>query len=163
MPFYRFQIDSPLATQAVLLRVRGLMRESPSILQAIKESFGKRPQGGPPFIGTLDGTTFKMRRDIRYRNSFLPQVHGNVISAPAGSRILVRMNLHPLIAAFILFWLGAVGVGAVAAFMSESRSIQSVLIPAGMFMFGIVLTAGGFYPEAVKARRLLEQRIATGA
>jgi hypothetical protein len=160
MPFYRFQIDSPLTMQAVLLRVRGLMREAPSFVQSIKESFGRRPEEGPPFIGTIDGAAFHMRRDIRYRNSFLPRVHGSVISAPAGARVLVTMHLHPVVAAFMLFWLGAVGVGAVVAFTSQTTSIQSVLIPAGMFIFGIVVTVGGFYPEAVKARRLLEQGIA---
>ncbi|WP_431095317.1 hypothetical protein [Polaromonas aquatica] len=163
MPFYRFQIDSPFATRAVLLRVRGLMRESPSFFQSIKESFEKRPQEGPPFVGNVNGTVFKMRRDIRYRNSFLPRVHGSVISIPAGSRIFVRMHLHPLVVVFLLVWLGGVGVGALNAFISENRSLQSVLAPAGMFLFGILLTLGGFFPEAFKARRLLEQGIAPGA
>jgi hypothetical protein len=32
-----------------------------------------------------------------------------------------------------------------------------------MFLFGLALIVGGFFPEAVKARRLLEQGFASGA
>jgi hypothetical protein len=138
------------------------MREEPSFVQSLKESFGKRSEESSPFIGSMDETTFHMRRDIHYRNSFLPQVHGSVKSLPTGARVLVTMYLHPVVAVFMLFWLGAVGVGAVAVIASQSGGAQPVLILTGMFMFGIALTAGGFYPEAVKARRLLEQGIARG-
>jgi hypothetical protein len=159
MPFYRFHIESPLTTQTVLLRVRALVREAPGFWQSVKESFGRRPEGSPPFIGKVEGFTFRMHRDIRYRNSFLPQVRGSVVSTPVGTRVLITMYLHPLVAAFMLFWLGVVGIGALTAFITQRESIDSALIPAGMFLFGIALTVGGFYPEAFKARRLLEQGI----
>ena len=163
MPFYRCQIDSPVAAQAVLLRMRGLMREAPGFVQSVKESFCRRPEGSPPFIGSVDGTKFHIRRDIRYRNSFLPLIRGSVTATPKGARVLITMHLHPLVAAFMVFWLGAVGVGAIGIFASQNGGSQSGLIPTGMFMFGVVLTVGGFYPEAVKARHLLEQGIARSA
>jgi hypothetical protein len=161
MPFYRFQIESPLPTQTVLLRIRTLVREKPGFWQSIKESFGGRPAGSPPFIGKVEGDAFLMSRDIRYRNSFLPQVRGSVVSTSRGSRVLITMYLHPLVAVFMLFWLGGIGAGALAAFNAQNGSIGPALIPAGMFLFGIVLTVGAFYPEAFKARRLLEQSIGT--
>jgi hypothetical protein len=159
MPFYRFQIDSPLPAQTVLLRIRTLVREKPGFWQSIKESFGARPDNSPPFIGKIDGDTFRMYRDIRYRNSFLPQVRGSVVSTSRGSRVLITMYLHSLVAVFVLFWLGGVGAGALAAFNAQNGNTGFGLIPAGMFLFGIVLTVAGFYPEALKARRLLEQSI----
>jgi hypothetical protein len=42
-------------------------------------------------------------------------------------------------------------------------NFQAALIPFGMFLFGIALTLGGFYPEALKARRLLEQNLGVSA
>ena len=66
------------------------------------------------------------------------------------------MSLHPLVLVFMLFWLGIVGLGAAAA-LRRGEGGMGTLIPMGMFVFGVALTLGGFYPEAIKARRLLEQ------
>src|SRR5262245_58927278 len=158
MPIYRFQIHSHLTTQAVLERVKTLGREAPGFPQLLKESFGVRPDGAPPFIGKVEGSEFKCYRDIRYRNSFLPRITGRVDADVDGAKIDVVMYLHPFVLVFMLFWLGAVGVGAVAAFRQADVGAVS-LVPDGMFVFGVVLTIGGFYPEAIKARRLLEQHI----
>ena len=67
------------------------------------------------------------------------------------------MNLHPLVLAFILFWLG--GVGSAAITMLRRGKASEALIPLGMFAFGVALTLGGFYPEAIKARRILEKQL----
>jgi hypothetical protein len=68
------------------------------------------------------------------------------------------MYLHPVVLVFMLFWLGGVGLGAAAA-LREGDGGAGTLVPMGMFAFGVALTLGGFYPEAAKARRLLEQHI----
>ena len=163
MPFYRYELVSTLQPETVLRRVGTLVREAPGFLQSVKESFWKRPEDAPPFIGKIEGNAFRMHRNIRYRNSFLPQVRGSVVSTPVGTTLRITMHLHPVAAVFMLVWLGAVATGALAAFTSQCESIASALIPAGMLVFGIALTVGGFYPEAFKARRLLEQAVGTGA
>ncbi len=157
MPFYSCQIESPLTSEAALLRVRGIVREAPGLIQSIKESFGGLTESSPPFIGAVDGATFRMRRDIRYRNSFLPRVRGSVVSSPSGATVFLTMHLHPVVFVFMLFWHVLIGFVAVIALMSPQCSFRTVGVPVGMFFFGIGLTASGFYPEAVKARRLLEQ------
>jgi hypothetical protein len=162
MPFYRFQIQSRLTTETILVRIRALVRESPGFWQSVRESLGRRPDDSPPFIGRVEGNRFRMRRDIRYRNSFLPQVHGSVVPNPVGANVKVTMYLHPLVVGFMLFWLGTVGLGALVGFTNQRESMGPALIPAGMFLFGIGLVVGGFYPEAYKARRLLEQGIRNG-
>ena len=158
MPLYRFQMQSHLATQTVLERVRALVRETPGFRQSLKEAFGLRPDGAPPFIGKVEGSEFKCHRDIRYRNSFLPRIAGRVDSDHNGTRIDVVMYLHPLVLVFMLFWLGGGGVGAAAA-LRQGDGGPWTLVPIGMFVFGVALTLGGFYPEAIKARRLLEQHL----
>jgi hypothetical protein len=160
MPLYRFQIQSHLATLAVLERIKALMRETPGFRQSLKESFGLRPDGTPPFIGKVDGSEFKCRRDIRYQNSFLPRIAGRVSSDHNGTKTDVIMYLHPLVLVFMLLWLGGVGLGAVAA-LRQGDGGTGTLVPMGMFVIGVVLVLGGFYPEAIKARRLLEQHIGT--
>src|SRR5918999_1352654 len=102
MPLYRFQIESHLTTQAVLERVRALVREPPGFRQSLKESFGWRPGSAPPFIGKIEGSEFKCYRDIRYRNSFLPRIAGHVGSCPTGTKIDVFMYLQPFVAVFML-------------------------------------------------------------
>jgi hypothetical protein len=151
-------MQSHLPAQTVLERVKALVREAPGFRQSLKEAFGFRPDGGPPFIGKVQGNEFKCYRDIRYRNSFLPRIAGRVDSDHNGTRIDVIMYLHPLVLVFVLFWLGGVGVGAAAA-LRQGDGGPWTLVPIGMFVFGVALTLGGFYPEAIKARRLLEQHI----
>jgi hypothetical protein len=157
MPLYRFQIESSLPADTVLDRVRALVREAPAFWPSLKESFGSRPENAPPFIGKVEGNEFRIYRDIRYRNSFLPRVYGKVVSSLSGAQIDVTMTLHPAVTVFILFWLGVVGFGA--AVTAAHSNLQAALIPLGMFVFGVTLTLVGFFPEALKARRLLEQTL----
>jgi hypothetical protein len=160
MPFYRFQIDSPLTTEEALHRIGGLVREPTRRSRSIVASFRRRPEPTSPFIGAIDGPAFRMRRDIRYRNSLLPRIRGCVASVPTGTRVSVSMHLHPVVAAFMLIWLGAVGAAAITALGSRGSGTPLAYIPAGMFVFGVVLMVGGFFPEAMKARRLLERSVA---
>jgi len=157
MALYRFQIRSDLSAQAVLERIRTLARERPGFGQSLKESFGWGKGGSPPFIGRVEGNCFKLYRDIRYRNSFLPRIRGHVNPYRDGSNIEVTMYLHPLVLVFMLFWLGFVGAGAVAT-LGHGKG-DHALVPLGMLVFGVALTLGGFYPEALKARRILEEHI----
>ncbi len=158
MALYWFQIESPLPAQAVLERIGSLVREPPTLRQSVKEAVGGRPRNSPPFIGTVAGNRFRVHRDIRYNNSFLPRIHGQVEASPRGTHIKVTMSLHPAVAVFALVWLGAVGFGALAA--AGSTKPDASLFLLGMFLFGLALTLVGFFPEAFKARRLLEQNLA---
>ncbi len=59
------------------------------------------------------------------------------------------MQLYPFVAVFITIWLFFVGLSALATAQKE------FFIPLGIFVFGILLTAGGFIPEAIKAKNML--------
>jgi hypothetical protein len=48
--------------------------------------------GGPPFIGSVQDHSFRIRRDIRYRNSFLPLVWGHIVPTPTGTRVIVTVR-----------------------------------------------------------------------
>jgi len=111
-----------------------------------------------PFEGEVGDAVFDVRRTIGYRNSFLPQIRGKISAAPEGSRIAITMRLHPLVLAFMILWLGGVGVGCISILFAELQKGGApfkALGPAGMFIFGWVLSAGGFTFEARKASVLL--------
>jgi hypothetical protein len=61
------------------------------------------------------------------------------------------MFIHPFSALFMAFWLGVVGHGALTDTSASSVALWS------MFLFGVLLIAGCFIPEALKAKRLLRE------
>ena len=109
----------------------------------MKESFGWRPADAPPFLGKVEGSRFRCWRDIRYRNSFLPRIAGRVVASPDGAKIEVTMHLHPVVFIFMLFWLGAVGAGALLA-LHDARGL-AVLIPTLLYYGGGWLQYGYRY------------------
>ena len=174
MPFYRFHIDTPLPADVAVERIRALTGDPPPFLETFRELLlddddppsregpgrGDRRRRGRgsethPFLGSVQGHTFRLRRDLRGMNSFLPMVWGDVHPGFSGARVSVTMFLHPLVAAFMLPWLTFVGL---AAWRTAGKA-QDPWAPAplvGMFVFGVALTLGAFITEAIKARRILE-------
>lgn len=68
------------------------------------------------FDGTVADGRFSMMRRVRGRNSFRSVVDGQILSASDGSRLNVRLRLHPLILAMgVVFALIAGTVAAVAS------------------------------------------------
>jgi len=136
MPLYWFHIDTTEQPQIVAERIRPLVGEDPGWWKYLWRSWWRV---GPPFIGSVGDNSFRLRRDIHYRNSFLPLIRGHIFPVGTGTRINVTMHLHPVVGLFILFLLAAAAHGAAW----------------GLFAFAGALTAAGFFPEALKAQRLL--------
>ncbi len=110
------------------------------------------------FEGEVGDRTFDVQRAIRYRNSFLPQIRGDIMAAAGGSRIAVRMRLRLFILVFMIIWMGGVGSASLLILISELRrggSLDTALAPAFMFIFGWFLSAAGFTYEARIAEPLL--------
>ena len=157
MAFYRFSIDSPLSVEAATEKVRSITRPPFKFVESIRSAFGKGPTISHLFMGEVTSNKFSIYRIIRYRNSFLPRIHGKICEKESGCRVCVAMTLHPLNACFMLFWLSAVGFGAWRMFekVNDGRGVM-VFAPFWMFVFGLALIAIGFFPEAFKAKRILE-------
>jgi hypothetical protein len=148
MPIYGFHLDVPFERHVVTERIQSVVREEPPL----RQWFSSREPVGVPFIGCVRDESFKLRRDIRYRNSFLPRLRGRIVPTPTGTRVSVTMFLHPFVALFMVFWLGGVGYGALT-----DTSFRLVLW--GMFAFGVLLATGGFFPEAFTAKRILSEAL----
>jgi len=104
-----------------------------------------------PFIGTVEDNSFKLRRDIWYNNSFLPRIRGSIVWTPNGSQVSVTMSIHPAVAVFLVIFIAILLPGMFA----HGFDIGSM----GMAGFAVALTCIGFFPEAIKARRLLTEAI----
>jgi hypothetical protein len=147
MPFYRFHIDVDVPPQIVANRIRAVVGEQKSFFEGT--SWWSPDPAGRPFKGTVKNNSFRVRRYISYRNSFLPVMWGRLSPTASGTRVAVTMFLHPFVALFMAFWLGSVGLAAIGK--------PTFLVPWGFLAFGILLTAGGFFPEAIKGRRLISE------
>ncbi|MEM7179600.1 MAG: hypothetical protein AAF518_01710 [Spirochaetota bacterium] len=86
-----------------------------------------------PFSGSLEEDSFKIWRNLTYRNSFNPVVEGNIKELPGGtSQIEIRIQLHRFVQVFMIFWLSG-----------------TLLFPP-MAIFGYFLVRWGFKREAEK-------------
>src|SRR2546425_5398947 len=83
MPIYWFELEARLGTQAAIARIKELVGPPRSFWTGF--SFGAGDDATPPFIGKIEGDSFRVRRDIHYRNSFLPLVWGRISSVPMRS------------------------------------------------------------------------------
>lgn len=153
MPIYHFHVDADVPERIVAARLRSMVRDKPSFWHSLAIAWEPRDSESPPFIGTVRDTSFSLKRQIGYRNAFLPLVRGRLESTPTGTRVCVTMFLHPAAAIFTAVWLCTAARGALSA------PSGSVLVPWGMFAFGVMLVVVGFFPEAFKARRLISAAV----
>jgi hypothetical protein len=106
---------------------------------------------GNSFVGKIEGNSFKICRDISYRNSFLPIMCGTLEPHPSGTKISVRMRLHLLVMAFLIFWfwqaIKFVLPFTAVAFWAEIGQ-AAVMVGAALLM-----TYAGFWFEAGKSKK----------
>ncbi|MEM7796135.1 MAG: hypothetical protein AAF579_16980 [Cyanobacteria bacterium P01_C01_bin.118] len=114
-----------------------------------------------PYQGTISDVGFEIRRIIHYRNSFLPNIQGRFELLPVGTAVHIRMQLHPLILAFMAVWLGIWYSATVPmTFLGEISPLMKIgmlgipLVACGVFL-------GAFHYEAERSQRDLTQ-IVTG-
>jgi hypothetical protein len=153
LPYERLTIETTLAVQEAQRRLADAVEPR----KAVRWPFQPK---GKPFQGSIAGEQFKISRVIGYRNSFLPQISGQIRQGLQGATIEVTLALHPVVMIFMAVWLLGVGCAALAivsAGINSGKFEASGLIPIGMFIFGILLCTLSFNVEAAKAKSLLKQ------
>src|SRR2546425_2497227 len=138
MPIYWFELEARLGTQAAIARIKELVGPPRSFWTGF--SFAAGDDATPPFIGKIEGDSFRVRRDIHYRNSFLPLVWGRISSVPMGTHISVTMFLHPIVALFMAVLFFGVGVGAWGFFHAPRTPVHlASIVPGFLLLFWVVL------------------------
>ena|SRR5690242_3713872 len=146
MPLYWFQLDLSEPSATITHRVQSLVGPEPKL--STKELFfgrGRRPED-PLFVGSVQQLSFSIQRYIVGRNSFLPMIRGRLTPIATGTRVTVRMFIHPASAVFMAFWL---------VFSGRAALVGHSPVAGLMFFVGIAMTTGFFFPEAIKGKRLL--------
>ena len=118
-----------------------------------------RKKRSKPFEGEVSDTSFEIRPIIRYRNSFIPIISGQVIAVERGSVIKLEMKLHSFVKSFMVSWLGSLGIGLIwiTASMIQTLSFNPLIFfPMVMWLFGYFLVKKGFNYEAIPAQTTLE-------
>ena len=153
---YEFKIISPLPLDEARERLRSITKPPRSFMEKL-EQWGVQDEK-PSFIGEVKDSEFTLRRDISYRNSFLPVIRGSIGGSSRGSVIRATLTLPPVTLVFMLFWFGGLSVAAIPLIIfTLAAGNPAGLIPIGMLAFGAVLVYFGFFPEARKAERIFRE------
>jgi hypothetical protein len=161
---YRTRLHASASSTTVLARVQAVTDPAPDLRTRFKSAFrmGAQP-GEKPFVGRVEGSTFKVLRRIYHRNSYRPQIWGSVIDVPGGSEVDLTMAISPVVVVFLVIWFAMMGGFA-------STALRQIIPSAGAGHVLIILAAGMailaigcalFFFEALKARRLLQAAIQT--
>src|SRR5947199_9411015 len=98
MAIYRCELEARLGTQATIARSKELVWPPRSFWTGF--SFGAGGDATPPFIGKIEGDSFRVRRDIHYRNSFLRLVWGRISSVHMGYHMRITLFCHSFASIF---------------------------------------------------------------
>ncbi len=154
LPYQRVSLRTQAPADVVLQRMAAEVEPR----RWLRSSFSKTPHRR--FEGEITGDRFRLRRIIGYRNSFLPTVAGRVQSDGLATLLEATLTLHPLVAVFMLVWLGGVGTAALSMLphlATPGEHSLVGLVPAGMFVFGYLLMQLAFLAEVKHAVRFLEE------
>jgi hypothetical protein len=157
VPFYRFEIETPLSPQVAAQRIREMTSEPPAGMV----TFGRPDRRArTPFLGRVDDRAFQIRRVIGYRNSFLPRIRGRIEPATVGSTVRITMAVHPVVILFLVVWLAIIGRFAYTETIAPLLAGQPPgWFAAVMLLLMLTLTVGSFWYEASQARKLLQDAL----
>ena len=139
-PGRQLVLDSPLAVDEV---TRRLQREIASPEWRLWEN---RPQ---MFQGTFENGRFGMMRLVRGRNSFRPVMTGLVSQGQTGTRLVVRLQLHPLVLGAGVFFaliagtIASIAAPAIPVIGGSPLLVRLLAMAAVMFIFAAVGSVEG--------------------
>jgi hypothetical protein len=144
-------LSSPLSPGDVGGRLRAVTRAEAPLSDLFNGKF-RRLAGSSTFVGDIGADGFALRRDIRYRNAFLPRIHGAVHATPEGSRIELRFVPHPLVFAFTAVWMmiaasALVGLCVWRFTAPAGAPLWPLAVPAGMVCLAVALPLMAYLPE----------------
>lgn len=149
-PSDKFEIETTMLPQDIVASLNSNV-EPKKLYRMSKEH--------APFQGNISPDGFKIIRIIHYRNSFLPVIKGRFLPGDSGIKVAIRMELHPLVALFMLVWFGGIGLGLLAAIVrllnGHTLPYPMLLIPSAMLVVGWAITLCGFWFEVKKQKKML--------
>lgn len=112
------------------------------------------------FRGKLTGNNFRIRRCIKYKNIFLPNIIGEINKSFDGTYVEIRMELHQIAKFFSWIFTSSIIIAMITGFVfispDKSERIALWLLPLIIFWF-FFITYTGFHFEKDKAVKLLNE------
>ena len=90
------------------------------------------------FNGIVFDDSFKIQKNISYRNSFLPIIIGTIKETENGSEISLKMRVNRFVAGIMIFWFSIVFLFCLITPFLKTE-FPFCLIPYLMLIFGILL------------------------
>ena len=159
LPFENYILKSKLSVDDVLKRLGdNIQKEQGFGFSNFNNTYTK------PYSGQISGMTFKMSRNINYRNSFLPVITGQISTHLGHTQISIIMRPVLFVLIFISLWFCIVGLVCVSILIAGLLQFKQVLlngfspmllIPYGMLVFGCLLTYFAFKGESKKSIEFL--------
>lgn len=154
LPYEKFYLTTSQAPSEVVARLVGNTAPKSHNL------FRWTNKSTKPYEGSVDGSNFRLSRIIRYRNSFLPVITGQITADTTGTRVHVRMRMNLFVCVFMGIWLSLVtfaGIAVVSHMLSERKFHSGIFGVLIMFAFGYGLALGGFKYESSKSKKFFAE------
>jgi hypothetical protein len=118
-----------------------------------------------PFEGTFANGRFQVVRRARGRNSFRPLIEGEVAPGQPGTRVEVRMRLHPLVVAVsaVMMAFGLLVATVAVNDAIAARSLVPELVVLPMLGLAALVVAATSRSEVKRALRILRELLAAPA
>ena len=135
-----------LTTNLTNQEVRSVLRAHIRPKKIFRIGFNKK-KGNKLFEGNFEQDRFEIQRIIIGRNSFIPQINGQIRPYNRGTKLIASLKINKLVSIFMIFWLSGVSLALISilvgAFMNETPFFV-VLFPLFMLAFGLGLIQYGF-------------------
>jgi hypothetical protein len=164
----RIQLFSPLPPTECAARLAAAIDTESSVPFSLNGLFGSKP-----VVGRVTATSLRLRKRIRYQNSFQNHLAARLRAEAGGTVISGGVAMHPFVRAFMFIWFGGViliggtmFVGAVWTMLSSADGQRQhvwmgVVIPPFMLAFGLGLVRFGRYLARDETRFLTDFLIQT--
>jgi len=160
IPYHKTTLYTLLSSDEVIERLNKFIQPHKSLWKRIKtRDFG---HGNYLFNGKITGKTFQVERIINYRNSFLPEIKGNVVEDKIGTQINLVLKLKKIVYIFDVIWLAGLLLMSYFIlynfFISDKTDFKWLLLVLVMMILWKYLMTIFFYSkEAEKSLNLLKQ------
>lgn len=157
-PYEKLKIETTLSKDEVVKRLSATIDSTGST----RNWFTGINSSNLYFGGTLSETGFQIRRNISYKNSFLPEIEGKIEALRFGCTIELKLKLNILAMIIGSVWflgmlIASIGVLSVYFTSAPADKDMGMFIPVFMIIVGAPFFIGFFKYESNKARRFLKE------
>jgi hypothetical protein len=149
LPYCKFDLVLPLSQEEVKSRICGGIQGF-----EWKSLVGKYSK---PFQGTVENGYFELKRNISYRNWFLPVLSGTLSDSNGATEVKVVARMELVIEMLMVFWIGG-GIYLLGKSLYMPTTTEG-WAAALVSIFGYIIMQYGFWSEVSRSRKQLEEII----